>query len=103
MLARIYQPGRNIMQSGRGKTQDWVLEFEPSQAKQIDPLMGWTGSGDMNGQVRLRFDSKQAAIDYARKHDIPAQVIEPAARQLTNRPRGYGANFAHDRRGSWTH
>ncbi|MEO1686884.1 MAG: ETC complex I subunit [Pseudomonadota bacterium] len=103
MLARIYKPAKSAMQSGQGRAQDWVLEFAPEQAKRIDPLMGWTGSGDMRGQVKLEFESKAAAMAYAQKHGIPAQVFEPKTRKPNVRARGYGSNFAHDRRGAWTH
>jgi NADH dehydrogenase len=103
MLARIYQPAKTAMQSGQAKTHHWVLEFAPEQAKRIDPLMGWTGSGDMRGQVRLTFETKQAAMDYAQRHGIPAQVFDPKPRRPNVRPKGYGSNFAHDRRGAWTH
>ena len=61
MRARIYQPARNAMQSGMAKTHDWVLEFAPDEARRVDPLMGWTGSGDTQAQVRLTFDSKEDA------------------------------------------
>ncbi len=53
MIAKIYQPARSAMQSGQANTRSWVLEFLPADAKVIDPLMGWTGSRDMNQQVRL--------------------------------------------------
>ncbi|WP_316015888.1 ETC complex I subunit [Roseobacter sp. HKCCA0434] len=103
MLARIYKPSRNAMTSGTGNTKYWVLEFEAAEAKRVDPLMGWQGSGDTAGQVRLRFADKDTAIDYARRHGIPHQVIEPKSRRPNVRARGYGDNFAHDRRGAWTH
>ncbi|MEL6234348.1 MAG: ETC complex I subunit [Pseudomonadota bacterium] len=103
MLARIYKPARNAMQSGQAKTREWVLEFAPEQRKRIDPLMGWSGSGDMNRQVKLRFDSKEAAVDYARHHGIAYQVQEPKPRKPVIRPRGYGDNFATSRRQGWTH
>ena len=103
MLARIYQPARNAMQSGQARTHDWVLDFAPEDAKAIDPLMGWTGSGDMAGQVRLRFGSQEAAEDYARRHGLAYSVEAPKTRRPNIRPQGYGGNFAHDRRGAWTH
>ena len=103
MQARIYQPARSAMTSGQGNTRTWVLEYAPEEAKRIDPLMGWTGSGDMRGQVRLRFSTKEAAIDYAQRHGIAYTVEEAKARRANIRPRGYGGNFAHDRRGAWTH
>jgi len=103
MCARIYQPSRTAMSSGLAKTQGWILEFAPASAREVDPLMGWTSSSDTQAQVRLRFDTREAALDYAREHGIDAQVFEPKARKPRIRPRGYGENFATDRRGAWTH
>ncbi len=103
MRARIYQPARTAMQSGTAKTKGWVLEFEPDSAREVDPLMGWTSSSDMEGQVRLSFDSRAAAEDYARAQGLEFTVTEPKARKPVIRPRGYGENFATDRRGAWTH
>lgn len=103
MRARIYQPARNAMQSGSAKTKSWVLEYGPSAAREVDPLMGWTGSADTQAQVRLRFESKEAALAYAASKGIEADVTEPHARKPNVRPRGYGENFATDRKGAWTH
>jgi hypothetical protein len=103
MLARIYRPAKTAMQSGTARTESWILEFAPEQARRIDPLMGWTGSGDTRSQVQLEFPSKEAAVEYAQRHGIPAQVFEPKTRKANIRAKGYGANFAHDRRGAWTH
>lgn len=91
------------MQSGSAKTQHWVLEFAPASAREVDPLMGWTSSDDMQSQVRLRFDSRAAAEAYAAAQGIDCDVTEPKPRQQTIRPRGYGENFATDRKGVWTH
>ncbi len=103
MRARIFQPARSAMTSGQGNTRRWTLEFSPELPRSIDPLMGWTSSADMNSQVRLHFDSKEAAIEYAERQGIP-YVVEEAHRRAPNvRPRGYGGNFAHDRRNTWTH
>lgn len=103
MFARIYQPARNAMQSGTAKTHGWVLEFDASEARRVDPLMGWTGSSDTQSQVRLQFDTKEAAIAYAADHGIDAQVSEPQKRRSNIRAGGYGDNFATNRRGVWTH
>jgi len=103
MLARIFQPARNAMQSGQAKTRNWVLEYMPEQRRAVDPLMGWTSSGDMHSQVRLSFDSKQAAIDYATVHGIAYRLDEPHKRKPTVRAGGYGENFATNRRRVWTH
>ncbi len=103
MRARIYRPARTAMQSGTAKTNHWVLEFSPAQARQVDPLMGWTSSADMDSQVRLRFDDRDAAKAYAEAHGIDAIVIEPKTRRPNLRPGGYGDNFATNRRQVWTH
>lgn len=103
MRARIYQPARTAMQSGQAKTHDWVLDFAPASAREVDPLMGWTSSADTQAQVRLRFASRAAAEDYARARGWDYVVTEPKPRAPNIRPRGYGENFATDRKGAWTH
>jgi NADH dehydrogenase len=103
MSARIYQPARTAMSSGTAKTHKWVLEFASESGREVDPLMGWTSSSDMQAQVRLSFDSKDAALAYAREKGIDAVVTEPKTRRPNIRPGGYGDNFATNRRGSWTH
>jgi NADH dehydrogenase len=103
MLAKIYQPARNAMTSGQAKTKTWVLEFSQAEARQIDPLMGWTSSGDMNSQVRLTFETKVAAIDYAVSKGIAYTVSEAQKRKQNVRSGGYGDNFATNRRTVWTH
>ncbi|GGG73084.1 ETC complex I subunit region [Salipiger pallidus] len=103
MRARIYQPAKTAMSSGQGKTKHWVLDFVHETAREVDPLMGWTSSDDTQSQVRLRFDSKEAALDYAKEHGIDAIVTSPNKRRANVRPRGYAENFAVDRRSVWTH
>jgi hypothetical protein len=103
MRARIYQPARTAMSSGTAKTHHWVLEFPSETTRGIDPLMGWTSSTDTQAQVTLTFDTKEAAVDYARDNGIDALVLEPKKRKPNIRPRGYGENFATNRRGAWTH
>ncbi|OYW51840.1 MAG: ETC complex I subunit [Rhodobacterales bacterium 12-65-15] len=103
MRARIYKPARTAMQSGTANAQGWVLQYTADSAREIDPLMGWTSSSDTQAQVQLRFDSKEAALAYAAEHGIDADVVEPKPRKPVIRPRGYGENFATDRKGVWTH
>ena len=103
MPARIYKPARNAMQSGTAKTKHWVLEFVNETGRDVDPLMGWTSSDDTQAQVRLRFASKEAALDYAKEHGIDAVVRDPQRRKANVRAGGYGENFATNRRGAWTH
>lgn len=103
MFAKIYQPARSAMQSGQGKTHEWILEFVPGMAKVLDPLMGWTGSADMERQVQLRFETRESAEAYAERHGIPFRVFEPQIRRHILRQNGYGDNFAFQRRMPWTH
>ncbi len=103
MTARIYRPAKSAMSSGQAKTRDWVLEYAADTAREVDPLMGWISSSDTQTQVRLRFHTKEAALDYAKEHGIEASVVEPKSRKPNVRARGYGENFATDRRGAWTH
>ena len=103
MRARIYKPAKTAMSSGTAKTKSWVLDFVKESAREIDPLMGWTSSDDTQTQVRLTFDSKEAAQAYAKENGIDAVVTEPKSRKANIRPGGYGDNFATNRRGVWTH
>ncbi len=103
MPARIFKPAKTAMSSGAAKTRSWVLEYAPENAREIDPLMGWTSSADTQSQVRLRFSTKVAALDYAKEHGIDAVVTEPKTRKPNIRAGGYGENFATNRRGPWTH
>lgn len=103
MRARIYQPAKTAMQSGTAKAKGWVLEFAPASAREVDPLMGWTSSGDTETQVRLRFDTREAAEDYARSKGVEFDLTDPNLRKPNIRQRGYGENFATDRKGVWTH
>jgi hypothetical protein len=101
MLARIYRPAKNAMQSGKAKTKDWVLEFEPASARRSDPLMGWTQTTDMDGQVRLSFETSDEAVAYANRHGIAFQLFDPKpARKII---KAYADNFAFGRKQPWTH
>ncbi|AUC53012.1 MAG: ETC complex I subunit [Sagittula sp.] len=103
MRARIYQPAKTAMSSGQGKTKHWYLDYVQDSPRSIDPLMGWTSSADTQSQVRLRFETKEAALAYAKEHGIDAMVMEPKKRKVNIRARGYAENFASDRRAPWTH
>ncbi|MCB1549248.1 MAG: ETC complex I subunit [Hyphomicrobiaceae bacterium] len=101
MAARIYRPAKTAMQSGLGRTKDWVLEFEPESAREIDPLMGWTSSRDMRAQIRLTFESKEQAVAYAERNGIAYRVVDPKPRRAV--AKSYADNFKFGRIGSWTH
>ncbi len=101
MFARIYQPARTAMQSGKAKDGFWFLEFEAQAARRIDPLMGWTSSDDTTGQVRLTFDTSDAAVRYAESRNIPFRVTP--ANTAPPVAKAYSDNFAFRRRKPWTH
>ena len=101
MLARIFIPAKTAMQSGKAKTKEWVLEFEPASARVSDPLMGWTVSSDMDGQVRMMFDTQGEAVAYAQRHGIAFELLAPKQHRKT--VRAYADNFAFTRREPWTH
>ena len=101
MRARIYQPPKTAMQSGRAGTDIWVLEFEPNAPQRPDPLMGWIGSTDTLAQVRLQFLTRDEAVSYAEKHGIAYDIEIPQHRHV--RPKAYAENFAYTRREMWTH
>jgi hypothetical protein len=101
MTARIYKPARTAMQSGAANTKEWVLDYEPEQRRAIDPLMGWTSSGDMKQQVRLHFDTKDEAIAYGERNGIAYEVFDTPPHKQTRI--SYSDNFAYTRRGAWTH
>jgi hypothetical protein len=101
MLARIYKPAPTAMQSGRGNTREWVLEFEPEAPRRVEPLMGWTASSDMKSQVRLRFATREDAIAYCERNGIPYRLYEP--KESARRRIAYADNFGYRRRDLWTH
>ena len=99
--ARIFQQDKPATQSGQAGTQAWVLEWEPSAPRLPDPVMGWAGSGDTQTQVRLRFDSREAAVAYAERNGVQYELELPAAR--VHKPKVYADNFRYDRKEMWTH
>jgi hypothetical protein len=101
MVARIYKPAKTAMQSGKARTKNWVLDYEPTAPREVEPLMGWTSSGDMNQQLRLKFATREDAIAYADRNNIPYRVTEP--KPAKRRAKSYADNFRWGRVGMWTH
>jgi NADH dehydrogenase (ubiquinone) Fe-S protein 4 len=88
--AKIYIPTKNSMQSGLGKTDKWLLEFETENTG-INPLMGWETSSNTLSELNLEFSTKDLAIDYAKKNKINFEVIEPQKRKTIKK--SYSDNF----------
>ncbi|PZQ57983.1 MAG: ETC complex I subunit [Sphingomonas taxi] len=89
--ARIFQRPKNAMQSGKARTDQWQLEFEPGEAKRPDPLTGWAGSGDTRDQIRLGFPTCEAAVAYAEAEGLAYTVIPTP--QKTLKLQSYADNF----------
>jgi len=102
MEARIYRPAKSAMQSGRGNTKAWVLEFvNPDTNRRTDPLMGWVSIDDTSSQVRLHFDTREQAIAYAEREGLNFVVEE--SRERRRMVKSYADNFSADRKQPWTH
>ncbi|HEY1719813.1 MAG TPA: ETC complex I subunit [Magnetospirillaceae bacterium] len=93
---RIYRPAKTAMQSGRAKTNEWLLEFAPGAREEADPLMGWAGSGDTLNQVRLFFATKEEAIAFAEREGHSYTVVEERPAKAP-KPKSYSDNFKFDR------
>ena len=91
MSARIYQQPKNAMQSGRANSNKWVLEYIASDRKVADPLTGWAGSGDTDQQVKLQFETLEAALTYCKDKNIDHDVIRTPNRAL--KIQSYSDNF----------
>ena len=88
--AKIYIPNKNPMQSGIGKTDKWILEYETKDPTN-NPLMGWESSSDTYSEIRLEFSSKDLAVNYAKKKKIEFELIEPKKRKTVKK--SYADNF----------
>lgn len=95
MRVRIYQPSKTTMQSGRGNTQKWVLEYEIETPRRAEPLMGWISAGDTLNQVRLKFDSREDAVAFADRKGWSYDLQEARSRRIP--PKNYADNFRADR------
>lgn len=93
-IARIYRPAPSVMQSARGRSRRWLLEFLSSTPPFVEPLMGWTGTTDTRHHVSLFFGAREQAVTYARRHGLPFFVAEPHERRP--RARTYADNFAFE-------
>jgi len=101
MLARIFKPSKASNQSGMARTKSWLLVFEQDKPREIEPLMGWTASGDTRQQVTLSFDTKEEAIAFAEREGISYRVEQP--HEVKRRTMSYSDNFKFNRVGPWTH
>ena len=88
--AKIYKPTKTAMQSGKGKSKNWLLQFDTLDTG-INPLMGWESSNDTYSELKMEFASKDLAIEYAKKNKIEYELIEPQERKIIKK--SYSDNF----------
>lgn len=102
MRARIFMRPKTATQSGTAGAGLWVLDYGDSKREQNDPLMGWWGSGSTQAQVRLAFETKEAAIAYAETNAIEYELELPPEKKPI-KPKAYADNFRYGRSDNWTH
>ena len=102
MQVRIFKPARNAMQSGKGKTKEWVLQYDAAVKRQADPLMGWTSVAETRQQVTLKFETKEEAIAYAEREGL-AYTLAPEPNAGKPIRKSYSDNFKFGRSDNWTH
>ena len=88
--AKIYKPSKTAMQSGKRNTKDWILKFDTLNVS-VNPLMGWDSSRDTMSEVKLKFSTKEKAINYAKKNNLDYYVIEPEKSKIVKK--SYSDNF----------
>ena len=88
--AKIYIPTKNVMQSGLGKSDKWIIEFNTKNTG-TNPLMGWETSTDTLSELKLEFSTKDLAINYANKNKIDFEIVEPKKRKIIKK--SYSDNF----------
>lgn len=93
MKAKIYKPAKTATQSGRAKTDAWVLEYELETPRTPEPLMGWVASGDTLNQVKIKFKTLDEAVAFAQEKGLEYTATEPHQRRI--KPRNYTDNFRY--------
>ena len=101
MTIKIYKPAKTAMQSGIGNTKKWLAEYISHEETTKDSLMGWNSSLDTKSQIKVFFDSREQAIDWAQKNNYQYFVDEPRKRKV--KIKSYASNFDIDKKESWTH
>ena len=91
--AKIYIPSKTATQSGLGKEDKWILEFDTKNTT-TNPLMGWESSNDTLGEVKMEFTTKEKAIEYAKNNNINYKVIEPNKKRFVIK--SYAENFTNN-------
>ena len=78
------------MQSGKGNSKNWLLEFDTLN-NGINPLMGWETSKDTMSEVKLEFLTKEEALNFVKKNNIEFYIVEPENSKIIKK--SYTDNF----------
>ncbi|PPR04091.1 hypothetical protein CVT24_010664 [Panaeolus cyanescens] len=92
---RIYQPTRNTMQSGSGKSERWRIDWDilPGAGRWENPLMGYASSADYVQGTRITFRSKEDAIHFAEKQGWDYYVQQQTVKRIP--PKNYAENYVY--------
>tara|TARA_Y100000590_G_scaffold310436_1_gene350743 strand:- start:396 stop:701 length:306 start_codon:yes stop_codon:yes gene_type:complete len=101
MTIKIYKPSKTSMQSGSKKTKKWLAEFISDVDNTKDSLMGWNSSLDTQSQIKVFFETKEMAVEWAKKNGFQFFVEEPREKKI--KPKSYASNFDINRKEPWTH
>ena len=101
MTIKIYKPSKTSMQSGQAKTKLWLAEYISEVDEIKDTLMGWNSSLDTKSQIKIFFETKEQAIEWAKNNNHQYFVYEPKNRKI--KPKNYASNFDYNRKEPWTH
>lgn len=96
LTVRIFKPAKTTMQAGKRQSSQWILEFEKQGQDYIEPVMSWLGSKDMGFQIRIKFDTKEQAIAFAKEREWHYHLISPQTRKF--HAKSYTNNFMRTNR-----
>jgi hypothetical protein len=101
MTIKIYKPSKTAMQSGFGKTKLWLAEYISNEETVKDNLMGWNSSYDTKSQIKVFFNTKEQAIEWAKNNNYQYFIEEPKIKKV--KLKSYASNFDINKKESWTH
>jgi hypothetical protein len=94
---RIYKPAKTAMQSGVGRTKEWVLESIQPTHIYIEPLMKWMGSFNSNSvHPKIFFETCEKAIEYANSKNLT--YIIDYSHPFKMIPKRYSDNFTNPKK-----
>ncbi|GMK56459.1 hypothetical protein CspeluHIS016_0302990 [Cutaneotrichosporon spelunceum] len=92
---RIFKPTKNTMQSAKGKTKVWRIDWDVLQGsgRWTNPLMGWQSSADYMQGTSLSFRTREDAVRFAERQGWDYYISEPKQARIP--PKSYADNYNH--------